>query len=334
MASGTVDPWVRRIAELVIFKGLTPAQARAQAEEEYALDPDHIGRSLRIKLNGFLSDALNNGSWSPNWVGEVKHPIWNMVTDCELKDLFALINFDPKSQQQELDEASLKEAAPEVITRFEQGARSIAEVLAYRSKEPKQEDSQNAREDQSTSQAREPDKDKEPLRDKRSEVIRQLGAVLAIADPDQFFSKYSERDLIKWAEPESVLRTRQILRRLNGITSLSQIIKQVDTERLTALNIDDMATWKSNMSGPEVFYIKGPRGLLFTARIKRPTGASCELSERDKERFLKIEEAIRRYSREHGRLVNPPAIDELGVPAPEAVPSEAEADIAFEQSVI
>jgi hypothetical protein len=112
-----------------------------------------------------------------------------------------------------------------------------------------------------------------------------------------------------------------------------QIIKQVDTERLRALNIDDMATWKSNMSGPEVFYIKCSRGLLFTVRIERPTGALCELSERDKERFLNIEEAIRRYSREHGLLVNPPAIDELGVPAPEAIPSEPEADIAFEQSV-
>jgi hypothetical protein len=328
-AEVTLDPWVRRIAELVIFKGLTPAQARAQAEKEYTLDPDQIGRSLRIKLTGFLSDALNKGSWSPNWVGEVKHPIWNMVTDCELKDLLRLINFDPKSKQ-ELNEVSLQEAAYEVITRFEQGARSIAEVLVFRSEQPKEAGVPNSAQVQSSSQAPAPDKDKEPLSEKGQKALKQLIAVLRnnIADPQEYFSKYSERDLIDWAKPESVLRTRQIRRCQNGIESLQQIIKKVDEKRTTALNIDDMAAWKSNMSGPEVFYIKDSRGLLFTVRIESPTGVPSELRERDKDRFLPIKEAIRRYSREHGHPVNAAA------PEPEAIPSEAEADIPFEGSIL
>jgi hypothetical protein len=51
-------------------------------------------------------------------------------------------------------------------------------------------------------------------------------------------------------------------------------------------------------------------------------GRFSELSKRDKERFLSIEEAIRRYPREHGHL--------LGAgPAPEATPSETEAEISF-----
>ena len=94
-AEVTLDIWVRSIAELIVFKGLPVALARAEAEKEYALDPDQIGRGLRIKLNRFLGEALNTGSWpkGPAWVGEVKHPIWDMTTTCQLSELFALVNF-------------------------------------------------------------------------------------------------------------------------------------------------------------------------------------------------------------------------------------------------
>jgi hypothetical protein len=97
----------------------------------------------------------------------------------------------------------------------------------------------------------------------------------------------------------------------------------VDTERLTALNVHDIAAWKSNTSGPEEFYFRYTNGLLFTVRIESPTGVLSQLSERDRERFLSIDEAIRRYSREHGLLVN------AAVPAAEAIPSEAQANISL-----
>jgi hypothetical protein len=112
---------------------------------------------------------------------------------------------------------------------------------------------------------------------------------------------------------------------------MGKTIEVVDTERTTALNINDMAAWKSPMGGPEEFYFRASNGLLFTVKIEHPTGV---LGQCDRERFLSIEEAIRRYSREHGHLVNAAAIDELGVPTPGATPSEADADIRFKESVI
>jgi hypothetical protein len=161
------------------------------------------------------------------------------------------------------------------------------------------------------------------LSEKGQEALEQLTEILrdVIADPNQYFAKCSERDLVDWAEPESVLRTRQIWLRQTATVSLHQTIKKVDIKRTTALNIDDIATWKSHMSGPEEFYFTIPNGLLFTVKIESRTGV---LGQRDTERFLDIDEAIRHYSREHGHLVN----------AAEPIPSEAEVDLSFEESAI
>jgi hypothetical protein len=172
-------------------------------------------------------------------------------------------------------------------------------------------------------------KDKEPLSEDGIAAVQRLSAVLGkdMANPYEYFSKYSERDLVEWAFPESVLRTRQIRLSRTATESLHQTIQKVDTERMTALNIHDLAAWKSSTSGPEEFYIRVPSGLLFTLRIESPTGVLSELTKRDKERFLSIEEAIRRYPREHGHL--------LGAgPAPEATPSETEAEISFEEPAL
>jgi hypothetical protein len=224
-AEVTLDPWVKRITELVIFHQLTPAQARAQAEEEYALDPDQISRSLRIKLRGFLSDALDKGSWSKDkgetWVNNVKHPIWNMVSDCQLKDLFALIDFDPKSLQ-EFDETSLQEAAHEVITRVGDGARSIVEVLAARSQQAKHATSQDSAEGES-------DRDKEnapalsqPLRSEQE--LQALKRILRLCGGDnpqeiaiwrRALAGVKSDDLLAW-EQHNDEEVRKIGRLMHG----------------------------------------------------------------------------------------------------------------------
>jgi hypothetical protein len=215
-AEVTLDPWVGRIAELVILKKLAPTQARAQAEEEYALDPDYLGRSLRIKLTGSISEALNKGSWPPQWVGKVKHPISDMVTDCELEDLFSLINFNPSKE--ELDEASLQEAAHEIITRFEQGAKSIAEVLAARRAQSEHAPSRGSEDGRSDN-----DKQSAPLRSEEElQAIERILSLCAGHDPEGIENwrklisdKVKLEDLLAW-EDHSDEDVRRIGRLIQG----------------------------------------------------------------------------------------------------------------------
>jgi hypothetical protein len=280
-AEVTLDAWVRRIAELIIFRGLPPREARAQAEEEYALDPDQTGRSLRIKLNGFISEALNTGSWSkgPAWVGEVKHPIWNMVTDFELKNLFALIKFDPRSQQK-IDEASLQEVAHEVIERFGQGARSIAAVLAYRSQGPKQANSQNAGEDRSTSQAPGSGKDEQsadaqPQPERSPAELQAIERILRLCaghDPEgeasyrRALSRVQTDDLLDWnREPdENIPKVARLIYGdfKKGVREALRIVRCVIDER-TPLSflinhcIADGGRWEHIEGGFRIIVAKG-----------------------------------------------------------------------------
>jgi hypothetical protein len=172
---------------------------------------------------------------------------------------------------------------------------------------------------QSSPQAPESGKDKPPLTlsEKGLAAIEIILAVIGngLKEPREFLAQFAERDLIDWAFPESVLRTRQILRSFSPTTSLRKTIEVVDTERLTALNVHDISAWKSNMGGAEQFYFRGPTRLLFTLSIESPINVLSELSERDRARFLDIDEAIRRYSREHGHLVNEPD-PEVGLEQP------------------
>ena len=63
------------------------------------------------------------------------------------------------------------------------------------------------------------------------------------------------------------------------------------------------ATW----AGLSNSISKVPTG-LFTLSVESPINLLSELSERDRDRFLDIDEAIRRYSRGvHGGLINQPA---------------------------
>lgn len=110
---------------------------------------------------------------------------------------------------------------------------------------------------------------------------------------------------------------------LTPLTSLRQTIQNVDSERLTTLNIDDLETWKSPQAGPEEFCFRGPRGLLFSLRIQYPTN---DPEGRERSRFLSIQEAIARYSREGGRLVN------STLPEPATAPPQA--DIVLEDPAL
>ena len=113
-------------------------------------------------------------------------------------------------------------------------------------------------------------------------------------------------------------------------TSLRKTIQPVATQRLTALNVHDLAARKSNAARPEVFYFKGYQiGLFFSVSIT----SAISLPAENRSRFLEIEEAIWRYSREHGHLVNASKIEESAVLAPETMRSEADANIPFEEPI-
>jgi hypothetical protein len=92
----------------------------------------------------------------------------------------------------------LQQVAREVIKHFEQGARSISEVLTYRNQQAEHATSQDSEEDRSAPQAPQARKDEEPLSEEGLKALEQLIAVLRnnIADPNQYFSKCSERDLL------------------------------------------------------------------------------------------------------------------------------------------
>lgn len=113
--------------------------------------------------------------------------------------------------------------------------------------------------------------------------------------------------MIDWAFPESVARTRQIWQSYSPTQSLRKTIEQVNTERLTALNVHDLANWKSNMGGTEQFYFRGYQiGSFFSVSIT----SADSLPRENWSRYLDIDEAIRRYSRgAHNRLINQPAED-------------------------
>jgi hypothetical protein len=170
---------------------------------------------------------------------------------------------------------------------------------------------------ESRAQETELKKDKPSMSEKGLAATEIILAVIGngLKEPRKYLAQFAERDLIDWAFPESVVRTRQIWRSWNPTRSMSKTIETVDAERTSTLNVRDMSAWKSSMAGPEMFYIKDSRGLLFTVRIESPTGV---LGQRNRERFLSIDEAIRRYFREGGHLVN------AALPKPEAVLSETE----------
>jgi hypothetical protein len=275
-----------------------------------------LARSLGNKLTAAILKVLISWPKGTQWVNENSHAICAMGKECAPQDLFALLDFDPTSRQiGELTQADFQEVAREVITRFEQGTKSIAEVLALRSEGPKQTDSQSSGEDRSTPQAPEPDNDKPELSEKGQEALKRLIDILG-ENQREYLSKFSERDLFNWAFPESVLRTRQIWQsHIATVTrSLTETIKAVDAQRLAALNVHDIATWKTSVVGAEKFCFRAyAEGLFFDVSITN----AVFLPPENRDRFLDIEEAIRRYSREHGHLVN----------APEPIPSEAEVDL-------
>jgi hypothetical protein len=134
--------------------------------------------------------------------------------------------------------------------------------------------------------------------------LKAVEMILAvIGEPRrEFLAQFAERDLIDWAFPESVLRTRQIFRSFDPLQSLRKTIEVVDTERTTALNVHDLAAWKSNVAGTEQFYFKGYQiGLFFSVSI----AGAVSLPAENRSRYLDIEGAIRRYSRgTHGGLIN------------------------------
>jgi hypothetical protein len=314
-----------RMKELAPFvvKSATFKQAQNEEAEQEA---DELPSVLRIRLQALFSQRLESARLGSLKLGartdQYKAAFQKAIAEVTCDELTAFIGYRPATKA-DLDKIDSGKIDAEIQRCHEHNKNlpgnqevhiSFKDILSAR---PESGDGQSG-------------KDKEPMSEKGLAATEIILAVIGngLKEPRQFLAQFAERDLIDWAFPKSFLRTRQIWRTFTPLRSLRKTIEVVDTERLTALNICDLAAWKSNMAGPEVFYIEDSRGLLFMVRIEHPTGAFCELSERDKERFLNIEEAIRRYSREHGLLVNPPAIDEL------AVPAEAEADISFEESVI
>jgi hypothetical protein len=308
---GEFEPW--------ILKGLTFQEARdRQAEEQVK----KLKAKLQTKLRTLFAEWLAKAKLGSR-ADQYRDALYKAVDKATYDELRGFAGFNPQTETdidlEQIDPQKIKEAIKICHEHNKDKGSSqdveisFHDILAIRSNSTP------------TTQAPGSGKDMEPLSEKRSEAIRQLNAILCdvIADPHQYFSNSSERDLVDWAFPESVLRTRQIWRSQSATESLHLTIKKVDTERLSALNVHDLAAWKSNMSGPEEFYFRGPRGLLFTLKIESPTGVLCELSERDKERFLSTEEAIRRYSREHGHLVN------ATVPA-----ADSDAEIHFEESAL
>jgi hypothetical protein len=152
------------------------------------------------------------------------------------------------------------------------------------------------------------------LSDKGLKAIEMILAVIGNG-LREFLAGFSERDLIDWAFPESVTRTRQIFRSFDPTRSLRKTIEVVDTERTTALNVHDLAAWKGPKAGTEQFY---QIGLFFSVSITSAVALPAE----NRSRFLDIEEAIRRYSRgAHGGLIN-------GSDAPREV------EISFEDSAL
>jgi hypothetical protein len=301
-----------------VLKTSTFREAQDQEEEE---ESRKLQTKLRTRLQALFSQVLDQarpklGSGSEDY----KAAFQKAIAEATCDELLSFAAVEPGADLSQINLHLIDEAIEVCHERNkdkrgrEVAAISFHDILELRAEAIPFGD------DQSTPPAPEQDKGKPLLSEKGAEALEQLITVLRnnIADRNQYFAKCSERDLLNWAFPESVLRTRQIRLSMTGIGSLHKIIQQVDIKRTTALNIDDIATWKSSSSGPEEFYFTIPNGLLFTVKIESRTGA---LGQRDTVRFLDIDEAIRRYSREHGHLVNAPA-------------AEADTDLSFEESVI
>jgi hypothetical protein len=301
----------KRMRELAPFV-LQVSTFRAAQDSEEEQESRKLEAKLRNRLRDLFAQGLERASLGSS-AARYKSALYNAVAEGTYIELTEFIAFSPQAQidLNEIDPEKIDEAIG-VCDRLnrdkpsnQEAEISIKDILAPRvNSTPSSKGGGSTLEAPERGKGRENENSESPLSDKGLKAIEIILAVIGngFKESREFLAQFSERDLIDWAFPESVARTRQIWRSFSPLESLRKTIETVDTERKTALNVHDLAAWKSNVVGTEQFYFRGYQtGLFFSLSITSAVSLPAE----NRSRFLDIEEALRRYSRgTHGHLIN------------------------------
>jgi hypothetical protein len=362
LPSGRMNQLLKHVLKTATFR---EAQDREEEEEARKLEPALRSELRKLLSKGLdtWKDPATGLSVPPYLIPSYRDALYKAVEQASYNELAQFIGFTPfsKEDRDRIDREKINEGINvchylnKDVRGNEVAKISIKDILDFRAKSipsgdgqseaqapesskekantasgavcpPAEEgfrDTQEAQQRAAEPRHKEHEKPKPPLSEEGLKALERLIDILGV-NQREFLLKFAERDLIDWAFPESVLRIRQIWRsKIATVTrSLRETIKTVDAERLTALNVHDLAAWKSNVARTEEFCFRGYEiGSFFSVSITSAAALPAE----NRTRFLDIDEAIRRYSREHGHLVN------AAIPAAEAIPFEDE--ISFEEPI-
>jgi hypothetical protein len=259
------------------FQEALEAQTEAHAEK--------LKTKLQAKLRRLFLQGVPQYIKGHDAIGRCKADLCKAVDEATYDELRAFVrpDFDPATETdidlEEIDPRKIKDAAlawqehDKDKGSSQRVTISFHDILDVRAKSTP------------TPQVPEPDKDKPQLSEDGIKALEQLTEILG-ENHREYLSKFSERDLFNWAKPKSVLRTRQIWQsHIATVTrrSLTQTIKAVDAERLTALNVRDISAWKSNVAGTDEFSFRAyDIGLFFDVSIT----SAVFLPPENRDRFL------------------------------------------------